>query len=63
MPGPGQYYITEKNHANNGWKSLFKTKVDRNTYVQNQNNPGPGYYDVSLVKHAKSIIKEPLNRI
>ena len=33
MPGPGQYYITEKKHANNGWKSLFKTKVDRSTYV------------------------------
>jgi hypothetical protein len=55
--------MIERTNANNGWKSSFKTKVDRNAYLEMSNNPGPGYYDVKLVRHAKSVIKERVEKV
>jgi hypothetical protein len=57
-PGPGQYEVLKQSPKNMGWKSSFKSNADRSSYIQKNKTPGPGFYDVKLIKQAKSVIKE-----
>jgi len=45
--GPGQYFQSnDKNYIKKRIHPPFQTSSQRNTYIQNKDNPGPGSYDL-----------------